>query len=569
MSAPTRTPPSTTEEATAKPDQAAAAGAPAKAAPPARLGTWASLKAMTRSWRLASVSLLSFSSGLPLGLVWIAIPTWMTEIGVDIKVVGLFSLAQAPWTFKFFWSPLMDRYPLPWLGRKRGWILLSQVVLVGLGLWLAGVSDNPEALWVIGALALAIAFASATQDIAIDAYTVEVLRKEEQGAAVGARIAMYRAAMYVSGGLSITLAASYSWKLVNLLLALCYLPFLFVTWRAPEPEAVPEAPRTLREAVWGPFVGFLAQHRAVEILAFVMLYKLSENLAQALTRPFLVQTGFNAVDVGVATATIGLVAILAGTFLGGILTNTLGLGRALWIFGLIQTTAHLGYAAVAQVGVNRPLMYGAQAFEMLAGGMGTGAFSVLLLRLTQKRFSATQYALLSSLFSLPRILAGPVAGIIADKLGWRDFFILTVFTGIPGLVMLHRFVPWGTREPVFNVEAPRTGAPVTKGALVARAVAAGAAAMVGGLLLTALLGALRSLRAKKGFDFLGQLGAVLSPSGLSEWTTFVGIVLLGVTAALTTAALLAARRGIVASPAAARPGGVAPGADGMPPPSQR
>jgi MFS transporter, PAT family, beta-lactamase induction signal transducer AmpG len=540
----------------------------APASPP-RLGTWESLKAMTRSWRLASVSLLSFSSGLPLGLVWIAIPTWMTEIGVDIKVVGLFSLAQAPWTFKFFWSPLMDRYPLPWLGRKRGWILLSQVALVGLGLWLAGVSDNPEALWVIGAVALAIAFASATQDIAIDAYTVEVLRKEEQGAAVGARIALYRAAMYVSGGLAITLAASYSWKLVNLLLALCYVPFLFVTWRAPEPEAVPEAPRTLRDAVWGPFVGFLAQHRAVEILAFVMLYKLSENLAQALTRPFLVQMGFNAVDVGVATATIGLVAILAGTFLGGLLTNTLGLGRALWIFGVIQTTAHLGYAAVAQVGVNRPLMYGAQAFEMAAGGMGTGAFSVLLLRLTQKRFSATQYALLSSLFSLPRILAGPVAGIIADKLGWRDFFILTVFTGIPGLMMLHRFVPWGMREPVFNVEAPRTGAPVTKGALVARAVAAGAAAMVGGFLLTALLGALRSLRAKKGFDFLGQLGAVLSPSGLSEWTTFVGIVLLGVTAALTTAALLAARRGIVASPAVARPGVVAPGSDGMPPPAQR
>jgi PAT family beta-lactamase induction signal transducer AmpG len=540
----------------------------APASPP-RLGTWESLKAMTRSWRLASVSLLSFSSGLPLGLVWIAIPTWMTEIGVDIKVVGLFSLAQAPWTFKFFWSPLMDRYPLPWLGRKRGWILLSQVALVGLGLWLAGVSDNPEALWVIGAVALAIAFASATQDIAIDAYTVEVLRKEEQGAAVGARIALYRAAMYVSGGLAITLAASYSWKLVNLLLALCYVPFLFVTWRAPEPEAVPEAPRTLRDAVWGPFVGFLAQHRAVEILAFVMLYKLSENLAQALTRPFLVQMGFNAVDVGVATATIGLVAILAGTFLGGLLTNTLGLGRALWIFGVIQTTAHLGYAAVAQVGVNRPLMYGAQAFEMAAGGMGTGAFSVLLLRLTQKRFSATQYALLSSLFSLPRILAGPVAGIIADKLGWRDFFILTVFTGIPGLMMLHRFVPWGMREPVFNVEAPRTGAPVTKGALVARAVAAGATAMVGGFLLTALLGALRSLRAKKGFDFLGQLGAVLSPSGLSEWTTFVGIVLLGVTAALTTAALLAARRGIVASPAVARPGVVAPGSDGMPPPAQR
>jgi len=512
-----------------------------------RLGTWASLKAMTRSWRLGSVSLLSFSSGLPLGLVWIAIPTWMTEAGIDIKVVGLFTLAQAPWTFKFFWSPLMDRYPLPWLGRKRGWILLSQVALVGLGLWLSGVSDNPQAVWVIGSLALAIAFASATQDIAIDAYTVEVLRKEEQGAAVGARIALYRAAMFVSGGLSITLAASYSWKLVNLLLGLCYLPFAFVTWKAPEPESLPEPPRSLRDAVWGPFVGFLGQHRALEILAFVMLYKLSENLAQALIRPFLVQTGFNAVDVGVATATIGLVAILAGTFLGGILTNSMGLGRALWIFGLLQTTAHLGYAAVAQVGVNRPLMYAAQAFEMGAGGMGTGAFSVLLLRLTQKRFSATQYALLSSLFSLPRILAGPVAGILADKIGWRDFFIMTVFTGIPGLVMLWRFVPWGMREPVFNVEAARKGEPVSKGALAARAAVAGLIALVGGFALTALLEATRAFRAKKGFDFMGQLGAVLSPDTLGQWTTFVGILLLGLTVALTSAALTAARRGVVAS----------------------
>jgi PAT family beta-lactamase induction signal transducer AmpG len=526
-------------------------------ASPERLGTWASLKAMTRSWRLASVSLLSFSSGLPLGLVWIAIPTWMTEVGVDIKVVGLFTLAQAPWTFKFFWSPLMDRYPLPWLGRKRGWILASQVALVALGLWLAGVSDNPQAVWVIGSVALAIAFASATQDIAIDAYTVEALRKEEQGAAVGARMAFYRAAMYVSGGLAITLAASYSWKLVNVLLALCYVPFLFVTWRAPEPESVPGAPRTLREAVWGPFVGFLAQNRALEILAFVMLYKLSESLAQALTRPFLVQMGFNAVDVGVATASIGLVAILAGTFLGGLLTNSLGLGRALWIFGIIQTTAHLGYAAVAQVGVNRPLMYAAQALEMAAGGMGTGAFSVLLLRLTQKRFSATQYALLSSLFSLPRILAGPIAGILADWLGWRDFFILTVFTGIPGLVMLHRFLPWGVRDPEFNVEAPHRGAPVRKGVLVARAAAAGVAALAGGLLVTALLAALRGYRAKKGFDFIGQLGAVLSPNGLGGWTTLLGIVLLGLTVALTTAALIAARRGIVA-PAGSRPAGLPP-----------
>ena len=311
----------------------------------------------------------------------------------------------------------------------------------------------------IGGLCLAIAFASATQDIAYDAYTVEVLRPEEHGAAVGARVALYRAAMIVSGGAAITLASFASWKLVNLVLALAYVPFMLVTVKAPEPEGLPEPPKTLRDAVWGPFVGFLAQHRSLEILAFVVLYKLSDQLTQSLTRPFLVQVGFDDVDVGIATATIGQGAAILGTFLGGLLTVTMGLGRALWIFGFLQLLSNLGYAAVAQVGVNRPLMYAAQAFELGSTGLGSGAFGVLLLRLTQKRFSATQYALLSSLFTISRVLAGPVAGLAADTMGWRDFFVLTVLTGIPGMVMLARFVPWGVREPTFTVEEPTWGDP--------------------------------------------------------------------------------------------------------------
>src|SRR5688500_7270614 len=173
-------------------------------APPQPLSTWQSLLSLFRSWRLAAVSLQSFASGLPLGLVWIAVPTWMTQAGVDIKVVGLFTLAQAPWSFKFLWSPLMDRYPLPILGRKRGWILLSQVGLLATSLWLAGVPPSEDTVFMIGAIALAHGFAAATQDIAYDAYTVEALRKEEQGAAVGARVALYRAAMFISGGIAIT-----------------------------------------------------------------------------------------------------------------------------------------------------------------------------------------------------------------------------------------------------------------------------------------------------------------------------------------------------------------------------
>jgi len=510
--------------------------------PPERLGTWSSLRAVAGSWRLLSVSLLSFSSGLPLGLVWIAIPTWMARAGVDIKVIGLFTLAQAPWSFKLLWSPSMDRYPPPFLGRKRGWILICQILLFALGLGLAGVSDHPEAVWVIGAFALAIAVASASHDIAYDGYAVEVLRKEEHGMATGARAAFYRAAMLVSGGVAITLAAEISWASVNLLLAVLFLPFMVVTWFAPEPESLPDAPRTLRDAVFGSLVDLLARHRALEILAFVMLYKLGDNLTQALTRPFLVQVGFGDFDVGVATATIGQASFVGGAVVGALLTNRLGLGRALWVFGFLQLFSNLGFAAVAQVGVHRPLMYGALGFESGSSGLGTGAFGVLLLRLTQKRFSASQYALLSSIFTLPRILAGPIAGVLADTMGWRDFFILTVVFGVPGMVMLARFVPWSVREPVFTVDSVPRGVPLTRGQLIFRSVAGALVAWVAAVLTVGLLGGLRTLRAGQGFDLVAPIREVLLPTSLLGWTTTVGVGVFALLAGLATGALLVARR---------------------------
>jgi len=510
-----------------------------------RLNMWASILAVAKSWRLLSVSLLSFASGLPLGLVWIAIPTWMAQAGIDIKVIGLFTLAQAPWSFKFLWSPLMDRYPLPILGRKRGWILLSQVALLGLGLWLAGVPPSADTVWIIGAIALATGFAAATQDIAYDAYTVEVLHRDEQGAAVGARVALYRAAMFISGGLAITLVASWSWAAVNVALALCYAPLLLVTIKAPEPEALPTPPKTLKEAVWGPFVGFLGQHRALEILAFVVLFKLADQLTQALTGPFLVQMGFSPADVGVGRSGVAVAATLAGTFLGGLLTNAVGLGRALWITGLLQIFSNLGYAVVAQVGPNRLIMYSAVAFELGMSGMGTGAFGVLLLRLTQKRFSATQYALLSSLFSIPRVLAGPPAALLVDAFGWRDFFISTLVAGVPGMVMLWRFVPWSAHDPEFQVEVPKRGTPVTTTQVAASAAIGGFAGLAVSALTLAALEAMRSYRSKKVVDLGAHLHDVLVPSGLGGWLTLVGLVAIALTVALTTAAYVVARRGIV------------------------
>jgi PAT family beta-lactamase induction signal transducer AmpG len=400
-----------------------------------------------RSWRTAAVTLLSFSSGLPLGVVLIAIPDWMRSIGVDIRVVGLFALTQAPWTFKVCWAPLLERYTLPWLGRRRGWTALMQVALLVATLGLAGIGHHPEALWVVGALALAIACASATQDIAIDAYAVDVLLPSEQGIAVGARTAVYRAAMYISGGLSITLAGRYSWPMVNLCLALCYVPLLWVTWKAPEPATQASGVPSLRDAVWEPLRAVFQRPRALEILAFVCLYKLADNLAGALLRPFLIDLGYSEFDRGVGLATIGLVATLGGTFLGGLLTTIAGLGHSLWIGGFLQIVSNLGYILLADSAPDRALLTTAMAFENLTQGLGTGAFAVLLLRLTQKRFSATQYALFSSLFGLPRLWSGPLSGFLVSAMGWKAFFWLTILAGIPGLLLLQRFVPLGVREP--------------------------------------------------------------------------------------------------------------------------
>jgi PAT family beta-lactamase induction signal transducer AmpG len=504
-----------------------------------------SLLTVLRSWRLLSVALLSFASGLPLGLVWIAIPTWMASEGHDIKVVGLFTLAQAPWTFKVLWAPLMDRYPLPILGRRRGYVLVMQVLLLFLGLWLATVSEHPT-VGTIGLITLLIAFASATQDVAYDAYTVEVLRQEEQGAAVGARVALYRAAMWLSGRLTITAAALVGWPVVNAAVALCYLPSALVTWKAPEAEAPLEPPKSLREAVWEPFIGLLGKPQALEILAFVVLYKLSDQLTQALIGPFLIQKGYNALDVGVAAGTVSLFTIIGGTFAGGVLTQSRGLGPALWISGLLQLFSNLGYALVAQFPVNRPLMYSAQGFEYLCSGLGNGAFGVLLLRLTQKRFSATQYALLSSLFSIPRVIAGPPAGLLADALGWRDFFVFTVVTGLPGLAMLQRFAPWGVRDPALE-DAPATAAAAPRqsfeaGALVARGALAFGLTAILSFGTLALVSEIKSYRTGRGFDLASGMAAQLQPKGLADWTGLAGVAVFALAVGLGTAAALEARR---------------------------
>lgn len=497
------------------------------------------------SWRTASVSLLSFSSGLPLGLVWIAIPDWLRSAGVDLRFIGLVTLVQAPWSFKVLWSPLMDRYHLPGMGRRRGWAALAQVALFSLTLALAGVGDNPEVPWIVLAFGLAIAVASASQDIAIDAYAVDVLRPEEHGIAVGARTALYRAAMFVAGGVSITLAGMTSWPVVCTFLACLYLPMLFVTWKAPEPEDKPAEPKTLYEALWLPFLGFLSRRRALEILAFVFFYKFSDNLAGALLRPFLVDMGFSSYDRGVALATVGLIATLVGTFLGGALTTSIGLGNALWVFGLLQIFSNIGYILIARVGMHRPLMYSAITFETLTQGMGTGAFFVLLLRMTQKRFSATQYAIFSSLFGLPRIVSGPISGFTVDALGWEPFFWITILAGIPGMILLQRFSPLGVREPRFEVEPPRDERRLTPSAIASRGLIGGGVSLILSALCVASMAALRGLADNpgSGFDLLGALLEIALPSGAVAWLKLAGVLSFALFGGFCTAAVFAARHG--------------------------
>jgi MFS transporter, PAT family, beta-lactamase induction signal transducer AmpG len=531
-------------------------------APQRRPGTWESLRAALGSRRIAAVTLQSFSSGLPLGLVWIALPAYLTYRGVDIRTVGLFSLAQAPWTFKFLWAPLLDRFEPGFLGRKRSWIVVCQAaLLVGIGL-LAAAGAAPS-VGVVAGLAMLVAFASASQDVVIDGYAVEVLEKSEQGLAVGARVALYRAAMLLSGAVAITFGQRFGWPAVFAGLALLYVPLAgAVVWSPPPPAEVARPPRTLREAIFDPLVDIFRRSRALQIIAFLLLYKFGENLATALTRPFLIQKCFSPEDVGLATATIGLVAAIVGTFIGGSSTQKIGLTRSLWLFGAIQSVGFLGYVVVdrmtpgvpcgggvtgtlVQPFAGRLVMYAAVAVENAAQGMASGAFGVLLLRLTQKQFSSTQYALFSSIFAIGRTLAGPPAGFLADAVGWTPFYLLSVLASVPGLVLLHKFAPLSAPEPELDADARVPATPVTRGRLAAAGLIWTAGGFLVAAALSVLLAALKAARtAGAGFDYGSALARLFSPVSPSDWIRIGSLGVVGLLTGAAAAAFLAARHGV-------------------------
>jgi PAT family beta-lactamase induction signal transducer AmpG len=415
----------------------------------ARLSTYTAV--FTRR-RIGLLLVLGFSSGLPLALTGATLQAWLTVENVDLTVIGFFALVGQPYTYKFVWAPLMDRYAVPFLGRRRGWLALTQLALLAAIAWMGSLAPR-DAPWLLAALALGVAFLSASQDIVFDAYRTDVLEPEERGAGAAVSVLGYRVAMLVSGGLALILVDhGLGWHGTYYLMAALMLVGFFATCLAEEPAAPPQAPATLAAAVREPLAEFFARGGAWLLLALIVLYKLGDAFAGTLSTAFLLRgAGFSLSEVGWANKWLGVGATIVGALAGGALMARLRLYRALLAFGVLQALTNLGFMLLAAVGQNLPLMIVVVAAENLCGGMGTAAFVALLMALCDRRFSATQYALLSALAALGRVYVGPAAGALAGALGWTSFFFLTFVFALPGMAIL-----WWQRARIEALDrAPR------------------------------------------------------------------------------------------------------------------
>jgi len=386
--------------------------------------------------RVAAALTLGFASGLPFNLPDSTLQAWLSTLDLDIKTIGWLTLVGAPYAFKFLWAPILDRYALPVLGRRRGWILLLQLILAGL-IALLGLQAPSEAIYAVAAVGLLIAFVSATQDIVIDAYRADTLHPEERGVGSTATQVGYRVATWITGALALILSDVIGWRNTYLLMAVVMGATVLFTWSAPEPERVAPPPRTLAAAVLDPLREFLGRPGALALLGLIVLYKFGDAFALKLVTAFLIKgMGFTALEVGAISKTVVITLTLLGTFVGGVLLARLGLFRSLLIFGILQALTNLLYALLAATGKSTMLMVVALGFDNFAGGMGAAAFVAFLMGLCDVRFSAFQYALLSALASVARNFLGPPAAYLVDAVGWSSFFTITFFTAIPGLFVL-------------------------------------------------------------------------------------------------------------------------------------
>jgi PAT family beta-lactamase induction signal transducer AmpG len=365
-----------------------------------------------------------------------------------LQTIGLFALVGYPYTFKFLWAPLMVRYVPPFLGQRRGWMLLCQLALM-LSLFGLGQSHPAENMKVVAILAVCIAFFGASQDIVLDAYRGELLSREELGTGTGVFITAYRLAMIVSGSLALILADHMSWGSVYTFMAGLMLIGVFASFCAPEPRIETAHPKSLREAVLDPIREYFQRRGAIEILVFVVLYKLGDVLALALQTRFLLGLGFSKSDIGYISKGFGLAMTILGSFIGGALMDRLGMKRALLSFGFFQALSILSFSVLAVVGQSYPVMAGALAFENLCSGLGNAAFIAYLTSLCSKRFTATQYALLTSLGAIAPVIFASRTGYLVEQMGWANFYVFCTLAAIPGLLMLwFRYDNWEQQSSV-------------------------------------------------------------------------------------------------------------------------
>lgn len=397
------------------------------------------------NYRMLICLLVGFSGGIPLGLTGGTLQAWMASEKVNLTLIGVFALVGLPYSLKFIWAPFMDRYIPPFLGRRRGWLLVTQIALAS-AIAAMGFSNPVLAPGMMAVFALCVSFSSASQDIVIDAYRTELLPDSEKGAGSAVYIMGYRLAMIVSGALALILSDHLPWSTIYLIMAGCIGVGAIASLFGPEPEFQQAAPKSLAIAVWGPFVEFFKRRGAVEILLFIVLYKFGDVLTGMMTTPFMIQVGFSKTDIGAVNKGLGVLATIIGALTGGALMARLGMRRSLWTFGIMQALSNLCFMVLAHMGHHYPTMVGAIVIENLCSGMGTAAFSAFLMSLCNTKFTATQYALLTSFMSLSRVFFSAGSGWLAQSLGWEHYFLVTSSFAIPGLLLLLRFDVWTRTE---------------------------------------------------------------------------------------------------------------------------
>lgn len=397
---------------------------------------------------------LGFASGLPLLLTGSTLTTWMTSVGVDLKTVGIFSLVGLPYSFKFTWAPLLDRFRLPLLGRRRGWLLLFQILLIA-AIAALGTTDPQQHIRGAALAALVVAFFAASQDIVTDAYRTDLLAPEERAAGTVTFVLGYRIGVLVAGALALILAETLPWRSVYLVMAACMAVGVLTTCLAPEPSGEPRPPRTLLDAVVHPFRDLFTRPAIAAVVAFVIAYKFGHALLGTMASPFAVKWGFSKAEIGAVNKGLGLGASICGGLLAGALVPRLGTRRALLYFGSLQALAHLSYLALSLTGKSHTLLVLAVGIDQFCTGLSMAPFDAYLMSLCDRKYSATQYALLTALSSVGARFFGAGSGYLAQSLGWSRFFLATLLLALPGLLLIR----WLPRLPEGAAEAPAAPAP--------------------------------------------------------------------------------------------------------------